>query len=80
MHDLWASQVALVVKNPAANLGDVRDIAMIPVLRRCPGEGNGHPLQYSCPENLLDSGAWRATVFGVAKSWTRLSDVDFTFR
>ena len=47
---------------------------------RSPGEGNGHPLRYSCLENLLDSGAWRATVCGVAKSWTRLSDIDFTFR
>ncbi|KAI4549061.1 hypothetical protein MG293_001391 [Ovis ammon polii] len=46
---------------------------------RSPGEGNGHPLQYSCLENLLDSGAWRATVCGVANSWTRLSNIDFTF-
>ena len=37
------------------------------------GEGNGNPLQYSCLENSMDRGAWRATVHGVAKSWTRLS-------
>ena len=38
------------------------------------GEGNGNPLQYSCLENPMDGGAWQATVHGVAKSWTRLSD------
>ena len=43
------------------------------------GEGNGTPLQYSCLENPMDGGAWWATVHGVAKSWTRLSDVTFTF-
>ena len=39
-----------------------------------PGEGNGNPLQYSCLENAMDGGTWWATVHGVAKSWTRLSD------
>ena len=39
-----------------------------------PGEGNGYPLQYSCLENSIDRGAWRATVHGVTKSRTRLSD------
>ena len=39
-----------------------------------PGEGNGNPLQYSCLENPMDGGVWWATVHGVAKSWTRLSD------
>ena len=39
-----------------------------------PGEGNGNPLQYSCLENPMDEGAWQATVHGVAKSQTRLSD------
>ena len=43
------------------------------------GEGNGTPLQYSCLENPMDGGAWWATVHGVAKSWTQLSDVTFTF-
>ena len=38
------------------------------------GEGNGNPLQYSCLENPMDGGAWWATVHGVAKGWTRLSD------
>ena len=43
------------------------------------GEGNGTPLQYSCLENPMDSGAWWATVHGVTKSWTQLSDFTFTF-
>ena len=42
-----------------------------------PGKGNGNPLQYSGLENPIDRGAWQATVYAVAKSWTRLSD--FTF-
>ena len=43
------------------------------------GEGNGTPLQYSCLENPMDGGAWRAAVHEVAKSQTRLSDFTFTF-
>ena len=43
------------------------------------GEGNGTPLQHSCLENSMDGGAWWATVHGVAKSQTRLSDFNFTF-
>jgi len=43
-------------------------------LGRSLGEGNGNPLQYPCLENSIDSGAWWATVSGVAKSWTQLSD------
>ena len=45
-----------------------------PWVGRSPGEGNGHPLQYSCLENSMDRRAWWATVQGVAKSWTRLSN------
>ena len=74
--DLGASQVALVVKNLPANAGDIRDMGSIPGLGRCPGGGNGNPLQYSClenpMENPMDGGAWWATVHGVAKSQTRL--------
>ena len=44
------------------------------------GEGNGTPLQYSCLENPMDGGAWKAAVHGVAKSWTRVSDFTFTFQ
>ena len=47
--------------------------------RKQVGEGNGTPLQYSCLENPMDGGAWKAAVHGVAKSWTRLSDFTFTF-
>ena len=43
------------------------------------GEGNGNPLQYSCLENPMDGGAWKAAVHGVASSQTRLSDFTFTF-
>ena len=56
-----------MVKNPPANAGD-RDTGSIPGLGRSPGGGHGNPLQYSCPENLMDRGTWRATVHGVAES------------
>ena len=62
---IGASQVALVVKNLTANAGDIRDSDLIPGLGRAPGEGNGSPLQYSCLENPMDRGAWRATVHRV---------------
>ena len=45
--------MALVAKNPPANAGDARDMGSIPGLERCPGEGNGNPLQYSCLENPM---------------------------
>ena len=64
---LSASQVALVVKNPPVNAGDIRDASLIPGSGRSPREGNGNPLQYSCLENPMDSGAWWATVHEVAK-------------
>ena len=59
-----------MVKNLPANAGDARDAGSIPGLERSPGEVNGNPLQYSCLENPMDRGAWRATVSGVAKSQT----------
>ena len=62
-----ASQVALVVKNLPASAGDLRDVGSIPGSRRSPGGGHGNPLQYSCRENSIDRGAWRATVHGVTK-------------
>ena len=52
----------------------------IPGSGRSPGEGNGNPLQYSCLENPMGRGAGWATVHGVSKSWTRLSDFTFTFK
>ena len=65
-----ASQVALVVKKPPANAGDIRDMGSIPGLRRSPRGGHGNPLQYSCLESPMDRGAWQAIVHEVAKSWT----------
>ena len=59
------------VKASACNIGD---LGSIPGSGRSPGEGNGSPLQYSCLENPMDRGSWQATVHGVAKSWTQLSD------
>ena len=64
----WSSQVALVVKNPPANAGDIRDMSLIPGLGRSPGGGRGNPLQYSCLEKPMGRGAWQATDHGVAKS------------
>ena len=55
----------------ASNAGDP---GSIPGSGRSPGEGNGNPLQYYCLENPMDRGAWRATVYGAAKSQTRLND------
>ena len=48
---LWVSQVVLVVKNPPANAGDIRDVGLTPGSRRSPGGGHDNPLQYSCLEN-----------------------------
>ena len=62
-------------KASAYNAGDPD---LIPGSGRSPGKGNGNPLQYSCLENPMEGGAWWATVHGVAKSWTRLSDFTFT--
>ena len=60
-----------VIKNPHTY---AEDAGSIPGLGRSPGGGNGNPLQYSCLENFIDRGASRATVHGVTKSWTRLSN------
>ena len=54
----------------AARAGDARDLRSAPDSGRCPGGGNGDPLQYSCLENPMDRGAWRATVHRVPKSQT----------
>ena len=60
-----------MVKNPPVN---AEDAGSIPGLGRSPGEGNGNPLQYSCLENPMDRGAWQASIHGVAKSPTQLSE------
>ena len=62
------SQVVLMVKNPLANAGDVRDPGSIPGLRRSPGGGHGNPLQYSPLEIPMEGEAWQATVHMVSKS------------
>ena len=57
-----------VVKNQPAIARDAREGSLIPVLGRSPGVGNGNPLQYSCLENSIYRGAWRAPVYGFAES------------
>ena len=71
----WASHMELVVKNPPATAGDIRDVGSIPGLGRSPGGGYGNPLQYSCLENPMDRGAWWVTVHGVTKSRTQLKQL-----
>ena len=62
-------------KTSACNAGDP---GSIPGSGKSPGEGNGNSLQYSCLENSMDGGAWQATVLGVTKSQSRLSNLTFT--
>ena len=70
--DMRSLQVALAVKNlPAV---DAEDVGSIHGSGRSPEGGHGNPLQYSCLENPMEKGAWRATVHGVAKSWAGLRD------
>ena len=59
---LGVSRVTLVVKNPPANAGDLRDAGSIPGSGRSPGGGHDNPLQYSCLENPMDREAWWAMV------------------
>ena len=62
-----------------ASACNMEDLGSIPGSGRSPGEGNGNPLQYSCLENPMDREAWQATVHGVAKSQTRLSNFTSSF-
>ena len=66
-----ASQVALVVKNLPANVGDIRDMGLIPASGRSPGGKHSYLFQCSCPENPKNRGAWMTTVHNVAKSQTK---------
>ena len=68
-----ASQVVLVVKNPPANAGNIRDAGWIPGLERSSGGGHGYALQYSCLENPVERRHWWATVDRVAKNLTGLN-------
>ena len=61
------AEQSLVVKNPPANAGDVRDMGSVPGLR-FPGGGNGNTLQYYCLENPMDRGAWQATIHRLTES------------
>ena len=62
--------MALMVKNLPANVGDVRDVGLIPGLGRTPGGGHGNPLQYSCLGSSIDRGAWQVMVLRDTKSQT----------
>ena len=70
-----ASQVALAVKNPPANAGDVREMGLILRSERSPEGVNGNLLHYSCLENLMDRGAWWPTIHGFAKSQRQLKQL-----
>jgi len=59
-------------KESSCNAGDAGDAGLIPGLEQSPRREQGNPLRYFCLENPIDRGAWRATVHGVTKSWTRL--------
>ena len=63
-----------MIENTPVNAGTVGDEDSVPGSERSPGGGNGNPLQYSCQDNPMDKGAWRATVHGVAKTQTQLSN------
>ena len=69
-----ASQVVLMVKKLLASADTQETVGLIPGLGRSPGVGNGNPVQYSCLENPMDRGTWKAIVHGAAKSGTQLSD------
>ena len=66
----WGFPVGSLVKNVPANTGKVRDMGLIPGWGRSPWVGNGNQLQYSCLENSMDRGTWRATVHEAAESDT----------
>ena len=68
--------MTLVAKNSPADAGDIRDTGPIPGSGRSSGGGNGNPLQHSCLEKPMEGGAWRDTVHGLAKSWTRLEQLN----
>ena len=65
----------LVVKNPPASAGDIRDMSSVPELGRSPRGGQDNPFQYSCLSNPMDRGARQAIVHGVTKSQTRLKQL-----
>ena len=75
--NIYASNIEVGFPSGSAgkeSVSNVGDVGLIPGSGRYPEEGNGYPLQYSCPENPMDRGAWHATVHRVTKSWTWLSN------
>ena len=71
--NIYASNIEVGFPSGSAgkeSVSNVGDVGLIPGSGRYPEEGNGYPLQYSCPENPMDRGAWQATVHRVTKSWT----------
>ena len=75
--------VPIYVTAPGGSVGDesassTGNVGLIPGSGRSPGGGHGSPLQYSCLENPMDRGAWRAVVHGITKSWTRLKRLKHT--
>ena len=71
-HD-WSDLAAAVVKNLPANAGATGEASSTPGSGRSSGVGNGNPLQYSCQDNLMNRGAWQATVHSVTKSGMKSS-------
>ena len=69
----------ITVPNKLLPIDLAGNLSLIPGLERSLGEGNGYPLQYFCLEHSMDRGGWWASVHGIAKSWTWLSDFTFTF-
>ena len=67
-----------MVKNLPDNIGNTREVGLIPEPGRSPRGGNGKPLQYSCLKNSIDRGAWWAMVHEVAKSWTYTTECTYT--
>ena len=76
---LSASHLALVVKNPPGNAGDLRDMVWISGLGRSPGGRHNNPLQYSCLENPMDRGAWWVIIHRVTKSRTLQQQLNAAF-
>ena len=67
--------MALVVKKLPANAGGIRDVGLIPGPGSIPRGGQGNPRQYSCLENSMNRGAWKAGVHGITESWTGLKQL-----
>ena len=68
--------MAVLVKNPLANAGDIKDMGSVPGLGRPHRGGHGNLFQYSCLENPVDRGAWYTIVHSVTKSQTQLKQLN----